>query len=217
MATLTLTLMRTLIRGTLNESSTSILSDTELNSLINDGYKDVCVKALCYESKLTKSNITASVPFVSLKSDNVIKVNYVEYDLGSSGLGMISAYPQTLGHVTINGYTPQYWFQWGDILVIEPLPDVATYDLYVYASCYPSAVLSGDSDTASCVPAEFHECILMFATSFACLKLKRWGDAAMFYNKYIESVQSKKAEYVSKYTEVRQLHDIPANVIIGQQ
>jgi len=132
MSTLTLSLMRTLIRGTLNESSTSILSDAELNSLVNDGYKDVAVKGLCYENKITKTDISISQPIISLRSDNVIKVNYVEYDLSSSGLGMASVYPQTMGHIGINGYTPQFWFQWGSYLVLEPLPDVGTYDLFVY-------------------------------------------------------------------------------------
>jgi hypothetical protein len=210
MSTLTLSTIRSLIRSEINEATTTSLTDAELNSIINDAYKDTAVKGLCYESKIVKSNITSK--FISLASDNIVKINYVEYDLGTGCLGMIQANAPTIGHTPIDGSSPQYWFKWGDYLIVEPLPDVSTYDLNLYASCYPFAVLSGDNDLPSSLPVEFHECVFLYSVAFSCLKLKRWGDFGSFYNRYIESVQVKKAEYVSKFPEVRQQQDIPRRV-----
>jgi hypothetical protein len=94
---------------------------------------------------------------------------------------------------------------------------VATYDLNVYAACYPAAVLSADGDLPSSVPVEFHECISLYALSFACLKLRRWGEAAANYNRYITSVQSKRYEYIFKKPEESGYHDLPASVVIGKK
>lgn len=212
MATLTLTLMRSMVRDLLNESSTTSITDTEINTAVNDGYKDVAVKALCYESKIAKSNIPAAINRVSLVGSNVVRVNYVEYDLSTSCLGMLGTMPQTMGHSSIDTYAPQYWFQWGEYLVIDPTPDAATYDLNVFASCYPSAVLSNDSDTLSCLPVEFHEDVINFATSFLAYKLRRWTEASYFYNKYIASIQRKRVEYIAKVPENFYATQIP-NII----
>jgi hypothetical protein len=214
--TLTLKTIRDLIRSDLDESGLTGITDAELNSIINDGYKDTAAKGLCYESKITKTNISASVRVLSLYGDSVVRVNYVEYDLGTAGCrGMMAIMPQNLGHIMIDTYASQFWFQWGDFLVLEPLPDVATYDLNVYASCYPTVVLSADGDLPL-IPAEFHECIYLYARSFACLKLRRWGDATIGYNRYIENIQRKKFEYIIKQPEARAYQDLPANVTMGK-
>lgn len=218
MATLTLATIRNLIRSDLNEATTTAITDTELNSIINDGYKDVSVKGMCYENKITLTDIPISIRMIPLSSYNIVRLNYVEYNLGASGcLGLLSVMPQTIGHIPINGYSPQYYFKWGNYLVIEPLPDVGTYDLFLYASCYPAAVMTADGDTPASLPIEFHESVYQYALAFSCLKLKRWGDAANFYNKYIENVQSKKFEYVSKYPDSRMMHELPATVTVGGQ
>src|SRR3989338_6128358 len=161
MSTLTLAVIRSLVRSDLNESGTTILSDTELNAIINDGMKDVAVKGLCYENKIAFDNIATTQKIVPLlqATNHILRVNFVEYKTGTTegGLGMLGVLPQTIGHSTINGNTPQYWFQWGDFLIVEPITDAATYDLAVYATCYPAAVLSADGEIPSSLPVEFHE------------------------------------------------------------
>ena len=220
MATLTLSTIRSLIRSELNESTTTALTDTELNSIINDGYKDVSAKGLCYENKIAFNNIAAQkiVPLV-FATNHILRVNYVEYKSGTTqgGWGMMRVVPQTIGHMKIDGSTPQYWYQWGDYLYVEPVPDVATYDLEVYASCYPAAVLSGDSDTPTNLPSEFHESVYLFAVAFAAFKLKRWGDAANAYNRYIIDIQRKRNEYVTKYPDGRFAHELPDHVTMEAQ
>ena len=221
MGTLDFTTINTLVRAALNETSTTVITDTEIGRIVNDGYKEVCAKTLCYEKLITIDNITSAVRLIPLHdyytSSHTMRVVYVEYYRTTSdspyGYGLPQVFPQTLGHMPIDTYVPQYWFQWGDFLVVETTPDVGTYDLYVYCSCYPTAVLTG-TDLPSCVPHELHESIFLFATAFSALKLKRWADAAVFYNKYIASIQPRKFEYVVKFPENRRFHDLPANVIM---
>jgi hypothetical protein len=210
MGTLTLASIRNMVRYELNESSA--LSDLELNSIINDGYKDITVKTLCYENKIPVLNIPSCIKTVNISQNNIIRIVYVEYDLGNGCLGMKEVMPQTIGHLTIDGDYPQFWFQWGVSLVIEPLPTVSTYDINIYAACYPSVIMSLDGDLPICLPSAFHECIYLYAVSFAALKLKRWLGFVSRYNKYIASIQEKKKEFVSKYPDTRSKHDTPMSV-----
>jgi hypothetical protein len=221
MNTLTLATIRNLIRSDLNEATTTMLSDTELNSIINDGYKDTAVKGLCYENKIAKTNINVSEKVISLLDQNpkVIRVNYVEYKSGTTqgGKGLMCIQPQAIGHIPISGNAPQYWFQWGDMLVIEPLPDVGTYDLAIYASCIPTPVLSADSDVCSDLPSEFHECVYYFALAIAAVKLKRWSMVATYYNKYIVDVQTKREQYAINRIDSRSSHTLPDAVQMEAQ
>jgi hypothetical protein len=212
-STLTLTTIRSLVRSYLNTSSTTMITDAELNSIINDGYRDVASKSLCYESKITKNNISVE-KIISLKGEGVIRVNYVEYKSGTTegGKGLICIIPQAAGHVPITASTPHYWFQWGEFLVIEPIPDAATYDLAIYAACYPATVLSADADIPSALPPEFQECVYQYAVAFSALKLKRWSEAVMEYNKYIADIQQKMSEYISKTPDPRSVRVIPDRV-----
>ncbi len=220
MGTLTVTGIINNVRSDLNETTTTMLTDAELTIMINDGYKDVCTKALAYENKITKDNIAAE-KIVSLVGSNVIRVNYVEYKSSTTqgGKGLICAMPQAFGFMPISTSVPLYWFQWGDFLIIDPIPDATTYDLAVYATCYPSAVLVATSADlpASNLPAEFHECVYTFTLAYAALKLRRWADAANAYNKYIVDVQRKRQEYISKHPDGRISHEIPDSVTMEAQ
>jgi hypothetical protein len=214
--TLTVAKILSNVRSDLNESSTTILSDAEITIILNMGYRDVCAKGLCYESKIAKTNISVSQKVVSLVGNGVIRVNYVEYKSGATqgGWGLLCALPQTFGHASVDGSSPQYWFQWGDYLILDPVPDVGTYDLEIYAACYPTVVLStaGTDLPASNLPVEFHESVYLFTLAFSALKLRRWADAAMAYNQYIVEVQRKRNEYVMKYPEGQIAHRLPDTV-----
>jgi hypothetical protein len=221
MATLTLAGIRNLIRSNLNVTATVLLTDTELNTIINDGYKDVCVKGFASEIKISKNVLTDKIISIAAESPTVIKINYVEYKSGDTegGWGLLRCQPQTIGHndaslinVTNGTGSPKYWFQWGNNLVIEPTPDVSTYHLSIYASCYPVSLITGDTGTLASLPLEFHECVMLFATAFAAIKLRKWTDFVTFYNRYISNVQQKRGEYINKYPEGRAAYQIPVDV-----
>lgn len=217
MATLTFASIRTLIRDEMNEQSTVRLTDTELGRIVNDAYKDVCVKALAYEKKITKTNISSAERIISLVGENVIRVTYVEYDIGTGCIGMVNALPNTVGYSSINDYTPQYWFQFGEYLIVEPIPDAGTYDLYVYASCYPASELSADADLPSNLPSEFHECIYDYGMAMSNIKFSRWGSMTAGYNYYHQMISAKQAEYIRKTPDVRKFRTIPDQVVMQQQ
>lgn len=216
MGTLTLVTIRNLVRSELNETGTTLLGSTELDAIINDGQKDTAIKGLCYENKIAFDNIAASQKIVPLlfATNRIIRVNYVEYKSGATegGIGLLGVLPQAIGWNSIDGNTPKHWFQWGDCLVVEPLPDVGTYDLAVYATCCPAAAMSADDSLPASLPVEFHECVYLFALAYAALKLKRWGDAANAYNRYIAEVQRKRYEYIMKYPDSKATRELPDNV-----
>ena len=220
MATLTFSTIKSLVRSDLNETGYTMLSETELGNIINDGYKDVTAKGLCNEVKISKSSIAAE-KVISLigtvgGGQDIIRVNYVERlatGVTTGGVGLIAVLPQTIGFLPMTTGVPQYWFQWGNYLVVEPVPTAATYDLNIYASCYPTAVMTAAIST---LPSEFHECVYTFTLAFAALKLKRWADAANAYNKYIVDVQRKRAEYIMKHPDSRISHELPDSVTMEE-
>jgi hypothetical protein len=212
MSILFLSTIRTLVRSSLNETSSTPITDTELNAIANDGYVNVAVKGLCYEEKISISNIPDNIDLIPLSGYNIVRVNYIEYATNTPPTGMICVNPQAIGHITIDTYYPQFWFQWGNYIKIEPLPDLSTYDLNLYTANYPSIAMVSDTDTPLFLPPEFHECVYLYTLAFSCFKLRRWDDAINNYNRYSESIQLKRMEYVSKFPEVRSIMDLPKNV-----
>lgn len=217
MATLTLSTIRSLTRSALNDTGTARLTLAELNTLANDGYKDVSVKGICYESRITDvtTNITAGACVVSLVGKSVIRVNHVAYVTTTAEKGLARIDPRAHGHLNLSGAAPQFWFPWGDFIVIDPAPDVGTYDLAVYAARYPAAAMSADADTPTNLPAEFHECVYLFARAFARLKLRQWGKFVEDYNDYTQEVQRRKFEYIMKHPDPREAREMPPVVEVS--
>jgi hypothetical protein len=211
MSLFTLLDIRTLVRTEINESS-NFISDIDLNSIINDGYRDVAVKGLCCENKIQISNIPAYTNIIDISGNNIIRVTKVEFDFGSGCLGMKEVAPQTIGHVTIDGYSPQFWFQWGTSLIIDPPPILGTYNINIYSACYPNTIMSLDGDMPVAIPLSFYECVYLYTISLVELKLKRWTMAAIKYNIYIDSIQKKKNEFILRRSDSRSKHDMPMSV-----
>jgi hypothetical protein len=115
----------------------------------------------------------------------------------------------------LSGTTPQYWFPWGDFIVIDPAPDVVTCDLAIYAARYPAAAMALDADTPTNLPPELHECVYLFARAFARLKLRQWGKFVENYNDYTQEVQRRKFEYIMKYPDSREARNMPENVEVS--
>jgi hypothetical protein len=213
MSTQTLSTIKTLVRDSLNESSTTVLSDAELELIIQDGYKDVAVKTMCYEvTKTITLTAGVSVYRIPTTSQIALRVTYVDHN----NRGLIKSVPNIngrIGVVTSGLGTPQTWFTWGDLLIIDPPADATSAavspGLTLYCSAYPAAVIT---TTISNIPDEFHESIYEFARAFSALKFKRWGDVANSYNTYIENLQAKRFEYVMKNPDSRSMSEVPNSV-----
>jgi len=204
-----------MIRDELNEQNTNVLTTTELNSIINDGYKDVAVKTMGYALNKTITTVDGQNIFaIPTTTARAFKVNFLDHN----NYGVQRTSPTTVGFaaatVSSGKGTPGYYFQWGDKITVDPLVDstAAGNTTTAFCSCYPAAVMSSDSDTPSSLPPEFHDCIVDFAVAFACLKLRRWGDAGIAYNRYIGNVQQRRFEYFQAVADRRSAREVPDTV-----
>ena len=120
--------------------------------------------------------------------------------------------PRMAGHTTVLATSyPRYWFPWGKYIVIEPVPDAA-YPLLLFVSDWPAEELVNNSDTPTDLPDEFHPCVVDFALYVLSLKLKKWRQAAKYYNNYIKNLKIRKQAYINRKAEQRAIHNIPDNV-----
>lgn len=119
--------------------------------------------------------------------------------------------PEMVGHVTIKDYSPQYWFQSGNYVVIEPVPD-GRYSLKLFISTYPCGELTATTDYPTSLPPEFQPCIVDYCLYALSLRMKKWKQAARYYNLYIRNLKKRKKDYIDRKAERRAIHDIPGNV-----
>lgn len=187
-----LSYIRTEVRYHLDEATASLWSDAELNRHINDAQRDIAAKTGCMITTVAATTTTGSrlVPFIGHK------VQYAEY-VPASGppIGLISITPKMLGNVQFNdGIIPQYCFQWGQNLVIDPVPQ-AVYNLNLYVSQYPEYDMSAATDEPV-IPLEFHDMIPYYAASMAFLKARRAMSASAMYKFYIGAAGLYRKIYI---------------------
>ena len=128
--------------------------------------------------------------------------------------GVLKASPGIFGHCAIDNQTPKYWFQWGDMLAIDPLPDnVANYLMMMHKADYPTRGMDATYyPVPSDLPEEFQELLVDFACYVLSLKLKKWKQASRHYNIYTQNLSLRKQEYINRKAEKRLLRDLPINV-----
>lgn len=214
-----------LVRLRLNEFTQAGVTSGEVFTSFNDAYIHIASRALCIESTTTLSTISGC-PFVLFPSTGC---RVLEISL-STGKGLMEIQPANKGRIPLNGTAPQYWFQWGSNVVIEPVPD-AVYALTILYAAYPIVSMKGrdvynngngisfvdtygvawiDYDYPAELPYEFHPCIVDFASYLMSLKFKRWGKAGEFYNQYVENLSKRKREYIERKAEQRAIHSLGA-------
>jgi len=235
----TVSVMESLIRSDLNEVSTTRISSAQLQNLMDEGYKHVAALALCVERE-TYLATTKDHPFVKAPGHAVTYIERVPdsdtvwfedtadviwedtvdvlweeeispNDFSNKGLTCIS--PLAVGYVPIvSSGIPQCWFQWGDLIYIEPTP-TDRYILRVFYSDSPTRAMSTmATQYPEDLPSEFHPCIPKYAAAMACIRLKRWADVAKFYNQYISLLQAARIAYIKKHPDARASHVMPDEV-----
>ena len=106
--------------------------------------------------------------------------------------------PQHLGHIKLHGLiTPQYWFQWGNYIIIEPRPTIA-YNLNVYVSGYPSDQMSADENTPQ-ISTEFQKAIPYYVCMMAKFQAKQYSEFSFYYNLYISMLHNLIGSYMVRY------------------
>jgi hypothetical protein len=125
--------LETRVRTYINEVTASFFTQAEIYRWLSVAAKDIAQKSLCVRRIIdaVTANATRTV------TTNVYKVLYVEY-LPASGRPVMLAKidPIKVGGVPLNGTAPQYWYELGNTIGIEPVPD-AIYNLRLYAADMP--------------------------------------------------------------------------------
>lgn len=200
--------LRTRVLTITNESSTSsVLTSAVLNRFLNDAERDIAAKTGCFEhiDSLTTKASTRSVQFSGFKVKNL---EYIPTTGTRVGLPKIT--PKHFGRIPLSGTAPQYWTQWGGLILIEPIPD-STYTLYATVSDYPLTEMSSDTDEPS-IPSAYHEDLVWYAVSRCYMRKGRRDQGAFAYNRYIESIQLKKFARTYPKQDDRILTSIPEAV-----
>lgn len=197
----TVTNMESLIRSEMNETSQQAFTSAEILKAINDGCRDVAYKGMCIESEYTE-NTVVGCNLIDV-GDKLIK--YIE----SSGKGLMKITPAMIGHAKLDGVSPQFWFQWGRLVYIEPIPTTAvTLTIRYYDS--PAELFEG-IDIPD-IPEPLQPAIVYYAMFLLYLKLKKWGNAHRAYNVYAEMIMRCRRLYVDQEADGRFEHEIPTSI-----
>lgn len=169
----------TRVRDILNEDTASFWIDTELTRILNDAIRDIAEVAGCIE-RTEDITTTASTRLTAFTAN---KVAYAEYIPGSgTPKGLIRIHPKQAGRVPVNGTTPQYFWEAGSNVGIEPLPD-GTYTIRLYVQDYPSSDVSLNVDLAE-LPEEYRFLTILYTAAQAFLKSSDYGAYAQLMGIY---------------------------------
>lgn len=125
--------------------------------------------------------------------------------------GLFKIRPEMCGRVNIVGNHPQFWYHWGQYIVIEPIPN-NVYKLILYVSDAPPSELEKETDYPDGIPDAFHPLIVDYACYLLSMKLKRWDKAVKFYNRFVTNLTIRKKEYMEQKADTKLLYVIPDTV-----
>lgn len=187
--------LRERVRTILNESTAALWSDAELTSYANDGERDIAAKALCIQEVQTVTTSLYLTDYRKVQFEGY-KVLYVEYvPSAGSPIGLRKISPKMLGRQSYTSLgEPHYWFQWGNWVVLDPVP-YSTYTLNLYVATFPTCEMSDASDTTQ-LPELFYNALATYMAYRALWKDGRWAQSNMMYQSYIADVLSKRSLYI---------------------
>jgi hypothetical protein len=157
------------IRRLLQEATASFWTDAQLTQYINDGISFIAETTGCYRTIKTVSTV-ALIRTVALTGYKCIAV---EYD----NKALIKIVPIQVGHAKLDGVIPQYWFEYGSNIGIEPIPP-AIYSLTLYVADIPPALVNGVD--VPVIPYSLQGLIVYFAVSRALEQDKKQAAAMQF-------------------------------------
>ena len=140
------------VRAALGSPGGDLVSFKTIVDSINDGYKDIALKSTCVEIKEEITlRIGERIYFVgsSIVSDLTINDNGQEtslFKVSPEMIGYLSCQVNQVQNNVTYSTRPQYWFQWGNYIAIDPIPEDAlvytgsspTQTIYIYYSTYPT-------------------------------------------------------------------------------
>ena len=121
----------------LRESTASFWTDAQLTIYINEAVRTIAQRVDAYRTISTAYSTAALTRTVAFSGYKCLAVEYNEKAL-------IKITPLQLGHIKLDGILPQFWFEYGNYIGIEPIP-ADIYPLTLYLASIPTA-LSGVND-----------------------------------------------------------------------
>ncbi len=177
----TLEAMVSYVRTLLDEVTTSFFTDAQLKLYINHAQRDIAALSGCIRhiDTATVTNATRTVAFSGYKCAAV------EYTpVSGNAYYLRKILPVQVNHVKFDGAEPQYWYEFGSNIGIEPLP-AATYAnaLKLYIEDFPTAEMSVDTEIPQ-IPPAFQPLIIYKALQQAFIQDNKMDVAKMLYTIY---------------------------------
>lgn len=125
--------MESRVRTYINEVTPSFFTQAEIYRWLSWAMKDVAQKTLCVQRIINArtANATRNV------ATDTYKVLHVEYlPTGDRPVMLAKIDPLKVGRIALNGTAPQFWYEIGNNIGIEPIPD-GVYSLRLYCADYP--------------------------------------------------------------------------------
>lgn len=181
MATSTLTRAdyRVRARSLLGERTPNLFTDTELNDWLNDGQRDIAVKARCIESAAQTLALAAGTQSYAFTGVDPIAIIH-----GTRALIRIA--PKNYGHIDTNATDPQYYWVWNGYVFIDPIPSGTPGNATLYAAG-DSEDMTHDAHTSN-LPVQFTQLMVLYATYHGLIKAQKFQQAASIYSIYIKEL-----------------------------
>jgi hypothetical protein len=131
--------LETRVRTYLDEVSADFYSQAEIWRWLSIAVKDIAQNTLCVRRALDAVT-TAATRTVSFIGYKCFHVEYIPSSGRPTMLTKIS--PLQTGHFPLNnGIVPQYWYEFGNTIGIDPLPTTA-YNLRLYIADIPKMLIA---------------------------------------------------------------------------
>jgi len=121
------------VRTYLNEVAADFYTQAEIWRWLSIAAKDIAQKTLCVR-RILDVKTTSAARNVATRCYKVLHVEYVPSSGRAQMLTKID--PLRAGHYPTNGTAPQYWYEFGSYIGIDPVPD-AVYYLRLYVADLP--------------------------------------------------------------------------------
>ena len=118
-------------------------------------------------------------------------------------MALLPIHPVCLGRIPAAGAWPQYFFQWGQDLIIEPVP-AADLLLKIFVADLPAETMFPGGQAPGDIPVEFLPSVMEFALAEICIKLRRWRSAAAIYGRYLANLARRRRQYLIRKAEERE-------------
>jgi len=183
------------VRYLLNEPTASFWTDTEIQGWIQQGALDISCKTLCTTDEGTITLVQNQMKYTSTDEawiDNLIKIEAMWYNFGSSMKGMQRTEPYRFGHLQVGGTkTPRYFYEDGKRVYVWPVPAAA--DAGVAITCVYSKLTFDITELRE----EYQQLTFWYAASMAKAKDRKFEEASLYQQLYLNALNFERQD---KYT-----------------